>query len=197
MMPYWANIALRRGRICLLSIICAALASTAAAQEVLGDTILAGIGISGNSNFVRAVSRGGTQLSNGSPVPFRPWYSSDMPDLRVTMLTPLRSDFGILWGFGTGERGKKYRIEPSLKLGFIASHRPSENSTLSLSVTAVVGGFLKERPCVANYGSIGGVQTVNCRLAASPMRPAETMDYLFDDPPRDRIEIAVTFKSQF
>ena len=40
------------------------------------------------------------------------------------------------------------------------------------------------RPCTADYGAIGGVQAVNCRLAASQLDPAETLRHLEQE--RDR-----------
>lgn len=169
----------------------------ARAQNFWEDTVLAGIYRSGNSRSVQSISWGATRLSNGSQVPLRQWYSAGMQDWHVTMLTAVNKNFGLLWGFGIGEAGEKYRIDPSLTLGFIYTYEPGPSSTLSFRLSTVLGGRLTERPCVANYGAIGGVQTVNCRLAASPMRPADTLRHLIDNEPYEQIRLNVVYKFRF
>ena len=140
---------------------------------------------------------GGYLLSDGTPVRFRQWYSSDMPNLSVTWLTEVTPNFGLFWGFGTGERGEKYRIDPSMTLGFIAMRKLSRSATLSLSATTILGGDLQEGTCTADYGAIGGIQTVNCRLAATTMPPAATLDYLFDESPPDRTTVTLRYVLRF
>jgi hypothetical protein len=98
-------------------------------------------------------------------------------------MTQLQEDFGILWGFSTGEWGEKYRIQPAFKLGAIIQHRFSPRASISLSATRYFGGEFQEKSCVADYGQIGGIQAVNCRLAASTLEPAQTLQYLYRSKP--------------
>ena len=102
-----------------------------------------------------------------------------------------------LWGFGTGEGGAKYHIEPSLKFGFLATEPVGDGGLLSLSVTTVLGGYFREGSCTANYGAIGGVQEVNCRMAASVLRPSETLDYLVNTPPSDQVSVSLRYRLEF
>lgn len=154
---------------------------TGAAQEFWEDTHLLDVhAASRRSAAARDLSRGGYELSGGAYVDFRDWYSPRVPDVTILFLTEVTPDFGIIWGFGTGERGEKYRIDPALYLGFVAQYRPFENAVLSVSATYPLFGRMRERTCVADYGAIGGVQEVNCRLAADPMPPEETLGYLVD-----------------
>ena len=141
----------------------------------------------GLSQSIRQFRRGGYELSNGSYVSFSRWYKSNWRNLRVTMMTQMSKELGLLWGFGTGEFGEKYTIDPSIKLGFIWQSEVKENFRLSLSATTIIGGKLREKPCLANYGAVGGIQKVNCRLAASFMAPSETLNYLIKEPPADQL----------
>lgn len=59
------------------------------------------------------------------------------------------------------------------------------------------GGRLKEKTCSADYGEIGGVQTVNCRLAASTLQPAETLQYLMNEKPKQDMLISVKWTYRF
>lgn len=170
---------------------------TLAASDLLEGTVLAGVGISGNSQFVGSVARQDFELSDGTPVSFDQWYSGGVPDLRATFLTPINPDFGILWGLGTGERGEKFEIESSVKLGFVKRFTFNENSALTFQMSVVMGGFLNERKCTADYGAIGGVQDVNCRMSGSYLPPEETLQYLFRERPHDQVEAAVTYRLSF
>lgn len=149
------------------------------------------------SRSARSLGTGGYSLSSGAPVSLRHWYSSSWQDLHVTLVTQVSESLGVYWGLNTGERGEKYRIAPGLKLGFILIGELSERATLSLSATAILGGELEEGTCTANYGAIGGVQTVNCRLAASFMPPAQTLDHLVRESPPDRARVAVRYTFRF
>lgn len=190
-----------RGRCAALGGICACLCllsvHPAKAQSFLEDMELIGIGGSGQSSIAASfrIKTGG--LSDGSRYDFSRYYSTDFRDLRVTMLSPLTQNFGIIWGFGTGERGDKYKIDPSLKLGFLATVPAGENALLSLSVTSVIGGYFREEPCTADYGAIGGIQTVNCRLADSIMPPEETLDYLVNQRPSDQVNMSLRYLQRF
>lgn len=131
-------------------------------------------------------------------MPFDVWYGEDaLPDLKFAFLTPVGPDVGFLWGFGTGDSGEKYWIEPSLKLGVIARQPLSEHAEIVGRMSFVVGGRLKERTCMADYGAIGGVQTVNCRLADTPLRPEDTLDFLFDRRPGDQVELSLRLNVRF
>ena len=148
------------------------------------------------SNLATVLSQGGYELADQTWVSFVPWYSTDAAEVHADFLTELNDDFGLLWGFGTGEHGEKYRIDPSLKVGVITQVHPRFNRTLSIKAMTTLWGSFTEYPCIADYGDIGGVQQVNCRLAASQIPPAETLQYLVkSDPSRFRIDIAyrVTF----
>jgi len=59
------------------------------------------------------------------------------------------------------------------------------------------GGGLKEGTCVADYGDIGGVQSVNCRLAASELPPQETLKHLFNQAPHDRVTLNFRYSINF
>ena len=138
----------------------------------------------------------GYELSDGTPVKFADWYHTDWPDTRVDLLTQFGDDFGLLWGFSTGERGEKYTIDPSLRVGFVAQAHPAANSILSLTVRAVAWGNLNEQTCEGDYGEIGGVQTVNCRLAATFLPPEETLQYLAHAEP-NRLHISLSYSASF
>ena len=105
------------------------------------------------------------------------------------MMTQISDELGILWGFGTGEYGSKYTIDPSIRLGFVWQSEVAKDVRVSLSAIAIIGGDLREKPCSATYGAVGYVNKVNCRLAASFMTPEETLNYLIDESPLDRLSI--------
>lgn len=138
----------------------------------------------------------GYELADGTPVSFANWYHTDWPDTRVDMLTQFGDDFGLLWGFSTGERGEKYTIDPSLRIGFVAQAHPSANAVLSLTVRGVAWGNLNEQTCEGDYGEIGGIQTVNCRLAATFLPPEETLQYLAHAEP-NRLHISLSYSANF
>jgi len=156
-------------------------ASAAAAQEWTTSLVDVHQG-SPLSDKARGLGNGGYELQGGSWVSFSRWYHASWVDMHVDLLTQITPDTGILWGFGTGEQGEKYSIEPSLKLGFLTQVHPNPNSTLSLSVTSVIGGNLAEKPCEADYGDLG-TYSVNCRLAAGETAPEETLKYLVSAKP--------------
>ncbi len=149
-----------------------------AAQSFLESTHLLDVRQgSARSSAIRSASFGGYELTDGTPVSFRGWYRSGWTDMHVDFFTQIAERTGIIWGFSTGETGEKYRITPGVKLGFIHELLATRASTLSITTTVQLGSDLRERSRVANYGAIGGVQEVNCRLAASELPPAETLKY--------------------
>lgn len=150
----------------------------------------------GLTGIARSLSDGGYELSDGTWMSFAGWYHTDWPEVHVDMMTQLSDSFGLLWGLGSGERGDKYTIDPSIRLGFVAQTRPRENAVLSLTVRTIFAGQFAEQPCEADYGAIGGVQTVNCRLAASYLPPEETLQYLVNAEPT-RLNVSLSFRATF
>jgi hypothetical protein len=130
------------------------------------------------SEVVRGFAKGGYELSDGSFVDFRDWYSPGFPDVTVLFLKQVSADFALIWGVSSGERGEKYRIDPALQLGFFYQYVPFDNAVISVKATYPVFGRMREKTCLADYGALGGVQTVNCRLAADPIPPEETLSFL-------------------
>lgn len=146
---------------------------------------------------MRSVRAGGYELADGTPIDFHRWYSTDWTDMGVTFLTQVTPGLGVLWGVSTGERGEKYRIDPALTLGVILQRRIGKRAFATLTAQTILGGDLREETCMADYGAIGGVQEVNCRLAASTLAPAETLDYLLDAPAYDRHYLKLVFTWEF
>jgi hypothetical protein len=172
--------------------------NTAVAQVSPDNTHLIDVQAgSGHSRKVRDVSSGGYNLSGGAPVSLQDWYSSNWTDIQLTWMTEVKPNLGLFWGFSTGESGQKYQIDPAFKIGFLMQTKLSRRSILSLSATAIIGGMLTEKTCTADYGAIGGVQTVNCRLAATALPPAATLSYLFNDAPADRVEVNLQYQFKF
>ena len=148
------------------------------------------------SGIARFLSIGGYELSNGTWQSFGKWYGTDWQEVRADFLTQVTDDFGLLWGVGTGEYGEKYRIDPSVTLGLILQAHPRSNAVLSLTATTTLWGDFTESPCIADYGDIGGEQEVNCRLAASELPPAETLQYLVTSAP-SRLYVDVSYRANF
>lgn len=151
---------------------------------------------SARSTLVQRIAEGGYELSDGTPISFSGWYTPALPDISLIFLTEISEGFGISWGLSTGERGKKYRIAPALHVGFILQREVFPNAVLSLSATTKLGGRLSERTCTADYG-VFGTAKVNCRLAASEMRPADTLSYLLNGRGRDESRVALRFSWRF
>lgn len=182
----------------LCGVLAVPLPERAHGQSFLEDTEFVDIRAGSRlTDIIRSARRQGYELADGTPVDMLEWYGSRWTDIGVTFLTRIDPTFGIYWGFGTGERGEKYVIRPSLELGFIKLFELSEQEVISLSAKALIGGGLREKTCVADYGAIGGTQVVNCRLAASLLPPGETLDYLFDEPAPDRIEVSLRYTWTF
>lgn len=168
------------------------------AQDLSARTKLADVSVGGElSQMVQDISMGGYKTSGGEPVDFSHWYSSGWRNLSVTWLTALDRHTGIYWGFGTGEAGEKYHIDPAIRLGILFQRPLGNDRSLSLSAFTILGGALSERTCIADYGAIGGIQEVNCRLAASPLPPAATLNKMLDRPPLAENRISVTFTQRF
>ena len=184
-------------RIPLAAGLCLVWGLDAHAQAFLEDAQLVDVRIGKSSYDVSSLAGGRGILSDGSEYTFRKWYEADFPDLRLTMITPISDTFGVYWGFGTGESGEKYFIDPSVKVGFLATQPVGSNGLISLSVSFVLGGYLRERSCSADYGAIGGVQDVNCRLAGAAIPPKDTLDYLLNERPSDQVAVALRYVLRF
>lgn len=169
----------------------------ARAQPFLEDAQLVDARLSSLSYTADDLGKGYGNLAGGGTYSFERWYDNDFGDLRLTMLTPVNRNLGIFWGFGTGESGEKYQIDPSVKVGFLAIEPVGDNGTLSLSVSVVLGGYLREKSCTADYGAIGGLQAVNCRMADSVLPPSETLKYLLDEPPGDQVSVSLRYEVRF
>ncbi len=135
--------------------------------------------------------------SDGSSIDLAPWYATGWQDLQMTWLTEIDASSGVFWGFSTGEQGGKYRIDPALTLGFLNVQDLEDGWTVSLSTTFRFGGRLAEDACVADYGAIGGVQQVNCRMSGSYLPPAETLDYLWDEAPEGQLDLNLRWELKF
>jgi hypothetical protein len=170
----------------------------AQAQSILEATHLLDVRQgSARSSAVRNAGFGGYELTDGTPVSFRNWYQSAWKDLHVDFLTQVDEHTGFIWGFSTGEGGDKYRITPGVKLGLVHEILATRTSTLSITATVQLGSDLRERSCTADYGDLGGVQEVNCRLAASQLPPAETLKYRLGMRGIDDSRIQIAYQLRF
>jgi len=145
-----------------------------------------------SSLIARGLRTGGFETATGTYVNLNRWYSPQTFDTRVSWITQVTPKLSILWGVSTGEKAEKYTIKPGLKLGFLYQTALNKKSTLSISATTYIGGDLNEKSCIADYGDIGGVQEVNCRLAATTLAPEETLNYLVRAKPMDTWYIRYT-----
>ena len=137
-----------------------------------------------NSDLVRSTSAGAFELSGGQQVDLQRWYSPSFPNLSATFLTEVSPNIGVIWGGAIGERGEKYTLGPTATLGVVFRTSIAHNLTVEMEMSGIYGGKLRERACRGDFGAIGGVQRVNCRLAASLLSPEETLDYLWKEPAR-------------
>jgi len=143
------------------------------------------------------VKFGGYELANGRFQPFSGWYAGRLVSTRAEFITQLSPGLGLLWGVSTGENGDKIQLQPALRAGFLAIRPLGRHASLSVSARTTFAGRLKERPCSADYGAIGGVQQVNCRLAATELRPEDTLQYLWNFQRPDHSQITVRLTTAF
>jgi len=138
------------------------------------------------------------ELDDGSPLYMKDKYKTSWQDLQLTFLTELNPQLGLIWGFGTGERGPKYKIEPSFVLGSTYLKKLDSSSFFNIRLTYRMGGRLKEKPCLTSRPRLGLINTPeNCRLTNSILPPEETLKYLLNESPRDRMVFAVRYVKQF
>jgi hypothetical protein len=129
---------------------------------------------------------GSYELQSGQTVDFNRWYKTSWVDVKLTWFSPITPYWGVLWGFSTGERGPKYRIAPTVQLGALSVWPLGAGERLTFRWSQRWGGRLTEDSCQGDYGVIGGgLQPVNCRLAASELPPAETLAYLHRQKPSE------------
>ncbi len=138
------------------------------------------------SGKVSDSSAGGFETAQGNFVSFKQWYQTNWTDTKTVWMTEINPNLGVIWGFSTGEKAEKYDISRSVTIGFAYSTQIDKTSFLSIRGTTILGGNLREKTCTADYGDIGGIQEVNCRLAASPLPPSETLSHLFNDKPSNK-----------
>ena len=174
------------------------LGEPAVAQAFIEDTHLLNIFLgSRRSNIADQLAIGGYELADGTPFRFSDWYSSSATDLNVLFLTQVHAELGIVWGVSFGERGAKYTIDPGFWLGFIYRHELGERSSITVSASTLLGGDFRELPCIGNFGAIGGVQPVNCRLAASILPPEETLQLLVREDGYAETQISIQYEYRF
>lgn len=137
----------------------------------------------------RNLSLGGFETSGGNWVGFNSWYSTKWSDTSFSWITQLNPHLGLIWGLSSGERAEKHSIDPGLRLGFLFQTQSGKRSLFSISGSTILGGRLREKTCTADYGEIGGVQEVNCRLAATVLEPSETLKYLYNEKPIGSVQI--------
>lgn len=177
---------------------CFIASSQAFAFDFFRDTYLLNIKQGSElSGKVSAFRNESFETAAGGEVRFDKWYNTKWTDAQLDFMTKVDDNFGIIWGVSTGERGAKYKIDPSLKLGFVYMTEVRKNVSVSFKAHYRFGGRLREQSCVADYGDIGGVQQVNCRLAASVLSPQETLKYLLNEKPEDAIMVSFQVKITF
>jgi hypothetical protein len=80
-------------------------AASVQAQGLWDRTFLLDLGLgSSRSSIATSFARGGYELDDGTAIDFADWYTARFPDLNIKFLTSLDTDFGLIWGFSTGER---------------------------------------------------------------------------------------------
>jgi hypothetical protein len=161
-------------------------------------TRLTGLSFDGlNSNVVRAAAQDGLELSGGEMLGLNTWYTPAFPNISASFETQLARGVSVLWGGSIGESGPKYSLGPSGMIGLAVRRPVALRGMLSLEVMGTLGGALRERSCVGDYGALGGVQPVNCRLAASTLPPKETLSYLWNEPPAAYASVRLAYIFQF
>lgn len=184
--------------VCLSTPLAKATDLPAAAKYFFTNTYLIDIGQGSQlSQVMRSSQTGGFETANGNWISFKGWYSTNWTDSRLAMMTQLTPWLGLIWGASTGELGEKYTIDPSVKVGLVVRHDFAKNSSLSFKATTILGGSLREKSCIADYGEIGGQQKVNCRLAATPLAPADTLQYLYNMKPLNSYFLSLQYSLSF
>lgn len=168
-------------------------------EAFLDDTHLLEVSIgSTRSDQASEMRRGGYELADGTPVSFDDWYRPRLKELNLVFLSEVSPALGLIWGMSSGESGEKYRMNPGVRLGFILQRPVGQGGVVSLQVTSMLGGRFQEKPCQADFGVIGGGSVaVNCRLAASTLPPAKTLDYLVRMSGADEARVTLRYDVSF
>jgi hypothetical protein len=170
----------------------------AQAQDFWEETTLYDVNAhSVRSGKSRSLAVGGYELSNGEWQSFRGWYLPRISEVNILLLTEIKQNVGLIWGVSTGGYGEKYSIQPGVWVGVVSLWQISEQASLTVSAKTLLGGRLSEEACIADYGDVGGIQKVNCRLAASILEPNETLDYLVNDIGMVEAAVGVEFTYRF
>lgn len=173
------------------------LASPALSQSFLDKTHILDIRLDlTHWSTAQDLSRGGYELSDGTWVSFKDWYSLNHRPFTAMFLTELDRGWAVTWGLTTGSKAEKLQLEPGLNLGVIHQKKWGPGY-LTLSLSTVLWGDFGEKTCSADYGDIGGVQEVNCRLAADIIAPEETLDYLIDVKGYEASRIGLVYEIRF
>lgn len=154
----------------------------AQAQNVWDQTFLLDVRVgSVRSDIALDLSAGRYALEDGTMVELSDWYRPRFPDLNILFLTEIQPSFAAIWGISAGETGQKYTIDPGLWVGALYRADLGRNQALTVSARTLLGGAFKERTCVAFYTILDDFAQVNCRLAASPLPPDETLAFLVSE----------------
>ena len=149
------------------------------------------------SDRTRAVSLGSYLLSSGEREPFAPLYGTRHRTIRALFRTDIDDHTEWLWGFATPETAPSYDLSAGAALGLTHRIELSNNKAINIMVLARIGEWLSENSCTADYGAIGGKREVNCRLSGSPLPPADTLDYLWNERTPDWGLIRVAYTVRF
>lgn len=179
--------------------VAAMLSAPAFAFDFIDNTFLTSISQGSNlSSKADSLRGGGFEMADGTYKSYDKWYApKGWTDMHVGFITTLSRTFGITWGFSTGESGQKYRIEPSFRLGLVSTHLINKDALFTVRAYNTFGGRLIEKACEADYGEVGGIQQVNCRMAASPLPPAETLQYMIKERPMHAWMVSVDLNVKF
>ena len=74
----------------------------------------------------------------GQKISMYKFYKTNWTDARFNWLTQIDKDYGIIWGFSTGERGRKYNINPSVTIGFLRQFEIDSRTTFSIRLSTPV-----------------------------------------------------------
>jgi hypothetical protein len=170
----------------------------AADSAFLSQTQLVALSFDGqNSGIVRQAAAQGFELSNGTPAQVAQWYTPYFPNLTAVFATDIRQGLALIWGASLGERGAKYSLGPSGVVGIALQQPMGPRSGVRLQLYGQFGGALNESHCLGDYGELGGMQHVNCRMAASILPPAQTLAYLWNLPPSLQATLKLTYEMRF
>lgn len=149
------------------------------------------------SHDIASVRRATYELSDGSVKRFDSWYRPSWVNMRVSWIANMNANWGLIWGITTGERAPKYTIYPGVIVGATYRYALSSSSYFNFQLQSVLAGEIREKSCIANYGEIGGIQPVNCRLASTQLPPEETLQYLMNKDSGERIKIYIKYEKSF